>query len=142
MRQTTPAVQLTLRDDPSPTTALRAALDDLGARYGLSESELFDLKVAATEALTNAIKGSAPGCPIDVAVEPRDDAIEIAVCNTGSFEPGAPIVAEGGAESGRGIPLMLALVDEVEFSSSRGGTLVRMRKRLGRPLAREPRFAA
>jgi anti-sigma regulatory factor (Ser/Thr protein kinase) len=34
------------------------------------------------------------------------------------------------AEAGRGIPLMLALVDEVEFRATGEGTRVRMRKHL------------
>jgi serine/threonine-protein kinase RsbW len=137
MTQTAPSVHFTLRDDPAPTRALRAALDDIGARFGLREDELFELKVAATEALTNAIRGSVDGRPVDVAVQPREDAIEVEVRNHGAFELGDPALADIESEGGRGIPLMFALVDEVEFASNGDGTRVRMRKRLGRAL--EPR---
>jgi serine/threonine-protein kinase RsbW len=109
-------------------------LDDIGARFGLSKEELFDLKVAATEALTNAIRGSRGRKGIDVAVEPREGAIEIEVRNRGSFELGNSALADIDAEGGRGLPLMFALVDEVEFASTSEGTRVRMRKRVhGRP---------
>jgi anti-sigma regulatory factor (Ser/Thr protein kinase) len=36
------------------------------------------------------------------------------------------------SEGGRGIPLMLALVDELEFAQTGDGTRVRMRKRISR----------
>ena len=124
MRETTPSVHFTLRDDPAPTRALRAALDDVGARFGLGEDELFELKVAATEALTNAIRGSLDGRPVDVAVQPHEDAIEVEVCNHGAFELGDPTLTDIEAEGGRGIPLMFALVDEVEFASNGDGTRV------------------
>jgi anti-sigma regulatory factor (Ser/Thr protein kinase) len=139
MEQTRPSVQLSLHDVPAPTRALRAALDELGPGFGLGEEELFELKVAATEALTNAIKGSVNGHPVAVAVEQREDAVEVEVTNRGSFELGHPGLADIESEGGRGIPLMLALVDEVEFASSRGGTRVRMRKRLRRVLSRPTR---
>ena len=132
MKPTTPSVHLTLRDDPAPTRALRAALDDLGARFGLGKEELFELKVAATEALTNAIRGSLDGRPVDVAVQPHEDAIEVEVSNHGAFELGDPAISDIESERGRGIPLMFALVDEVEFASNGDGTRVRIRKRLGR----------
>jgi serine/threonine-protein kinase RsbW len=124
-------VRLTLHENRAPTRALRAALDEVGSRYGLAADALFELKVAATEALTNALKGSS-GNGVDVAVHPSEDQIEIEVRNRGSFELGRPERAELEAEGGRGIPLMLALVDEVEFASSGGGTRVRMRKRTRR----------
>ena len=133
-----PSVQLTLRDDPAPTRALRAALDDVGARFGLGEEELFELKVAATEALTNAIRGSVDGRPVDVAVRPRVDALEVEVRNHGAFELEEPALSDIESEAGRGIPLMFALVDEVEFASNGDGTCVRMRKRLGRALGGWP----
>jgi serine/threonine-protein kinase RsbW len=139
MEQTTPAVHLTLREDPAPTRALRAALDDVGARFGLTDEELFELKVAATEALTNAIKGSLAGRPVCVAVEPAADAIEVEVRNHGAFELRDASLDDVESESGRGIALMFALVDEVEFASTGDGTCVRMRKRLGRALRPAPR---
>jgi anti-sigma regulatory factor (Ser/Thr protein kinase) len=105
-------------------------LDDLGARFGLSEEELFDLKVAGTEALTNAIRGSRGRTGVDVAVGPRAGTIEIEVRNRGSFELGESTLADIDSERGRGLSLMFALVDEVEFASTSEGTRVRMRKRV------------
>ena len=141
MGQTTPSVHFTLHDDPAPTWALRAALDDIGARFGLGEEDLFELKVAATEALTNAIKRSADGRSVDVAVQPLEDAIEVEVRNHGAFELGDPMLLDIESDGGRGIPLMFALVDEIEFASTGDGTRVRMRKRLSRALESRPGFS-
>jgi serine/threonine-protein kinase RsbW len=138
MKQTTPSVHLSLHDDPAPTHALRAALDDLGTRFGLAEDELFELKVAATEALTNAIKGSANGDHVNVAVAPSADAIEVEVSNRGAFELSDSSLSDIESEGGRGIPLIFALVDEVEVTSTGEGTRVRIRKRLRRALAARP----
>ena len=132
MPQTTPSVHLTLYDDSIPTKTLRHAIDELGVRYGLSPEELFDLKLAATEALTNALKGTAGRHPVDVAVAESDGAVEVAVQSQGVFELGEPARAGSESEGGRGIPLMFALVDEIEFASTEEGTLVRLRKRLNR----------
>jgi anti-sigma regulatory factor (Ser/Thr protein kinase) len=134
MKETTPFVRLAFHDDSSPTAALRAALDDFGVRRGLPPEEIFELKVAATEALTNAIKASADGRGIEVALEPCGDTIEIEVRNRGAFELRRATRGEVDSEGGRGISLMLAFVDELEFASGREGTRVRMRKRLRRPL--------
>jgi serine/threonine-protein kinase RsbW len=139
MEHSPSSVHVTLRHDPAPTRALRAALDDVGTRFGLAEDELFELKVAATEALTNAIKGSLAGRPVSVAVEPGKDSIEVEVRNHGGFELGDPALDDVESESGRGIALMFALVDEVQFASTRDGTCVRMRKRLGRAFQGAPR---
>jgi anti-sigma regulatory factor (Ser/Thr protein kinase) len=52
----------------------------------------------------------------------------VEVADRGVVDPARGVEEEGG----RGIPLMLALVDEVEFHSGAAGTRVRMRKRITR----------
>jgi anti-sigma regulatory factor (Ser/Thr protein kinase) len=120
---------LRLHGDPEPTRTLRRVLDEIGARYGVARDDLFELKVAATEALTNAIKGAGKPHGVDVAVEPHAGAIDVEVRNRGAFRLSTATLADVDAEGGRGIPLMFALVDEVEFASTARGTRVRIRKR-------------
>jgi anti-sigma regulatory factor (Ser/Thr protein kinase) len=117
--------ELILHNHPSATRKLRATLDGIADAYDIPSDERFELKFAATEALTNALK-SASEDPIHVRIVPSEENIEIEVRDRGGFGPARGLESEGG----RGIPLMLALVDEVEFSSSAAGTRVRMRKRL------------
>jgi len=117
--------ELILHDHPSATRELRATLDGIADAYDIPSDERFELKFAATEALTNALK-SASEDPIHVRIVPSEETIEIEVRDRGGFNSVRGLESEGG----RGIPLMLALVDEVEFSSDAAGTRVRMRKRL------------
>ena len=121
-------MELTVHNDPSATRTLRATLDEVADECALASDERFDLKLAATEALANALRGAPEGDPVQVRIVPSPEAIEVEVADRGVFNP-----ARGpGDEGGRGIPLMLALVDEVEFSCGAAGTRVRMRKRITR----------
>jgi serine/threonine-protein kinase RsbW len=117
--------ELILHDHPSATRRLRATLDGIADAYDLPSDERFELKLAATEAVTNALK-SASEEPIHIRIAPSDEIIEIEVRDRGGFDAARGLQSEGG----RGIPLMLALVDKVEFSSGAAGTRVRMRKRI------------
>ena len=121
-------IRLRLRNEPGATSNLRRALDCIARASGLAADATFDLKLAATEALTNAIKGAPRNDVVDVAIEGGDRAVDVEVTHRGRFRPAFGIVAALEAESGRGIPLMLALVDEVEFASLRGGVRVRLRR--------------
>ncbi|MDQ3890289.1 MAG: ATP-binding protein [Actinomycetota bacterium] len=116
-------MRLTFSDEPTSAAKLRSAVERLGAEQSLPPAAVFDLKLAATEALANAlIHGSGP---VEVTLGSSDGAVEIEVSDRGGFKAAADV--EG--ERGRGIPLMVALVDEVEFTSARDGTRIRLRKR-------------
>jgi serine/threonine-protein kinase RsbW len=130
MEQAKTSVHIAVHEQEAPTRALRAVLDGVGERLGIPDEELFDLKVAATEALTNAIKGSSNGHGVSVDVARRGDSIEIEVTNHGDFELHGTACSAIESEGGRGIPLMVALVDEIEFGATREGTRVRLRKRV------------
>ena len=120
-------MELILHDEPTATGRLRASLDELADEYRLPDDERFELKLAATEALSNALRGSS-GDPVRIRIMPQPDAIEVEVVDRGAFNAAQGTDREGG----RGIPLMLALMDEVEFASSASGTRVRVRKRVTR----------
>jgi anti-sigma regulatory factor (Ser/Thr protein kinase) len=120
--------ELILRNEPSATRKLRETLDEIADEYPLPGDERFELKLAATEALTNALKGTRAGETVRIRINPAPEVIEVEVVDRGVFDPGR----RGDREGGRGIPLMLALVDDVEFSSGAGGTRVRVRKRVTR----------
>jgi serine/threonine-protein kinase RsbW len=121
-------VRLRLRNEPEATSKLRQALERVARASGLAADATFDLKLAATEALTNAIKGAPKDHVVDVAIEGGHGAVDVEVTHRGGFRPTFGVESALEAESGRGIPLMLALVDEVEFASVRGGTRVRLRR--------------
>ena len=122
------AVRLRFRNEPGATSKLRRALDRVARASGLPADAAFDLKLAATEALTNAVRDAPEDCAVEVAIEGGDGRVDVELTNRGRLRPSFADQRALEAEGGRGIPLMLALVEEVEFSSVRGGTRVRLRR--------------
>ncbi len=123
-------VRLELCNEPNATFTLRRAVDRVATECRLAAEARFELKVAATEAVTNALKGAPREHAVEVAVECTEGAVDVEVVARGRFEPRIREDGPVDAEGGRGLPLMLALVDEVEFASAGEGTRVRMRKHL------------
>ena len=107
------------------------------SRRNLQDDRIDDLKLAVSEACTNAIEAHAEG-DVDERVVVRwretDDRLEVWVEDRGrGFDPGTlpehPPVTDPerlNFERGLGIPLIRTLVDEVEFDPSESGTAVRM----------------
>jgi serine/threonine-protein kinase RsbW len=107
------------------------------AETQLSDDRVDDLKIAVSEACTNAIEAhDALDTDERVLVECRADEsrLEVRIEDRGTgFDvsnlPEHPPVTDPERlkfERGLGIPLIRALVDEVEFSSSGDGTAVRI----------------
>ncbi|MDQ4071144.1 MAG: ATP-binding protein [Actinomycetota bacterium] len=108
----------------------------------LADERIDDLKLAVSEACTNAIEAhDAAGTEERVLVRCRadEDALEVYVEDRGhGFDPGQlpdhPPVTDPDRlkfERGLGIPLIKALVDEVEFTPTTEGTSVRIVMRHG-----------
>jgi len=107
------------------------------AETELSDDRVDDLKIAVSEACTNAIEAhDALDTEERVLVEcwANEERLEVRIEDRGTgFDvsnlPEHPPVTDPERlkfERGLGIPLIRALVDEVEFSSSDEGTAVRM----------------
>ena len=108
----------------------------------LADERIDDLKLAVSEACTNAIEAhDAAGSAERVLVrcQAGADSLEVCVEDRGQgFDPADlpdhPPVTDPDRlkfERGLGIPLIRALVDEVEFSPTAEGTSVRLVMRLG-----------
>jgi len=108
----------------------------------LADERIDDLKLAVSEACTNAIEAhDAAGSQERVLVRCKtgDDSLEVCVEDRGhGFDPAQlpdhPPVTDPDRlkfERGLGIPLIRALVDEVEFSPTAQGTAVRLVMRHG-----------
>jgi serine/threonine-protein kinase RsbW len=105
--------------------AARAAAD-----FGLSANACYDVKVAMSEAVTNAIQhgSSSPKDPIRIAVMAEGPSLVFEVLDTGRFIP--RVMRRGElSESGRGLEFMRVLMDEVDLRPGAGGTLMRFIKR-------------
>ena len=129
---------------------MRRVLGDTLRGLGVDEESVYDILLAATEACTNVLTHGGPhiggyavvtslgaiGCQVEVA----DEGVGLAGPGPGSRSP-----AEGGPdprqtpvaqlpESGRGLAVMRACVDNVTLDSRPGhGTVVTMRKRISWP---------
>jgi anti-sigma regulatory factor (Ser/Thr protein kinase) len=104
--------------------AERAALD-----FGLGEEDSYQVKLAISEAVTNAIQhgSSSPTDPIRIVVAEESGALVFEVIDTGRFRPR---VRRGMLpESGRGLEFMRLLMDEVDLRPGLTGTLLRISKR-------------
>ena len=112
------------------------------ADSNLADERIDDLKLAVSEACTNAIEAhDAAGTEERVLVRciSNVDTLEVCIEDRGhGFDPGQlpdhPPVTDPDRlkfERGLGIPLIRALVDEVEFSPTANGTSVRLVMRHG-----------
>jgi len=106
--------------------AARAAAD-----FGLDGAACYDVKLAMSEAVTNAIQhgSSSPRDPIRILVLAEGASLVFEVLDTGRFVP--RVSRRGGelSESGRGLEFMRVLMDEVDLRPGDGGTLMRFAKR-------------
>jgi serine/threonine-protein kinase RsbW len=113
----------------------RLALAGIARGTRIDDGALADLKLAVTEACGNAIRHAQPtdGGVVKVDFDLEDGTIEIRVADAG---PGIHAVPDEEpdalAESGMGLAIIRALVDDFEIhdGDSGRGTVVRMRKRL------------
>ena len=117
----------------------RLALAGIAREVPMSDSVLADLKLAVTEACGNAVRHAYPssGGVVHVRFEVESDEIEIEVVDSGSGGAGeVPVESvpfeEGLVESGMGLAIIRAVVDELDIADQPDGdgTVVRMRKRL------------
>jgi anti-sigma regulatory factor (Ser/Thr protein kinase) len=106
--------------------AVRAA-----AEFGFGADALYDVKLAVSEAVTNAIQhGSrSPDDSVRILASEESGALVFEVLDTGTFVP--RVVRRGDLpEGGRGLEFMRVLMDEVDLRPGRRGTRLRMAKRL------------
>src|SRR5438270_926837 len=106
-------------------------------RRVLADERIDDLKLAVSEACTNAIEAHDAVDVVEhvvVRLVEGDDRLEISIDDRGAgFDPESlpehPPVTDPerlNFERGLGIPLIRTLVDEVDFDSSTAGTSVRL----------------
>ena len=98
--------------------------------FGFGHDACYEIKLAITEAVANAIQHGSPrtGDAIRVSIHARGNALVFDVLDTGVFsEAGEPL--EELAERGRGLAIVGSMMDAVELTPERGGTLLRFVKR-------------
>lgn len=131
-------VELEIPAQPEFVALARLVVSTIAFSTGsLSIQQIDDLKLAVSEACTNAIEAHGAvdtSERVVVRCEAGPDGLEVLVEDRGGgFDPSVlphhPPVTDPARlefERGLGIPLIRALVDEVEFISSNMGTAVRL----------------
>jgi len=105
--------------------AERAAAD-----FGLDDGACYDVKLAMSEAVTNAIQhgSSSRDDPISILVLADGPELVFEVLDTGRFMP--RVLSRGELEeSGRGLEFIRVLMDKVDLRPTDDGTLMRFIKR-------------
>ncbi len=135
-------VELTIPSDARWLTVVRLAVSGVASRLGASYEDVDDIKVAVSEACTNAIDHAFGDeeCgrgTISIRFHPGDGEVRIDVEDQGcGFDPSkAEVVDDADPEKrgGLGLFLIQKLMDETEVvSRPGGGTLVTMVKRFER----------
>jgi serine/threonine-protein kinase RsbW len=126
-----PGPAIALPAEPRFVREARRFVDDAAAACGFEESARFDLQLAASEAVSNAIVhgGRSSGRTIRISAVQEEGMLTFSVADSGTFvvrvEADEPL-----AENGRGLAFMARVMDEVCIASGEDGTLVRFSKRL------------
>lgn len=135
---------LQLPRDALSVPVVRRVLNSSMRTLGVTEDCLTDIEIALTEACTNVLDHAAQGDEYEVVAGLDDSVCVIDVVDTGrGFDADqlGHTDAEPSAEEGRGIQLIRALVDRVQFRSRpEKGMIVHLEKLLvyeeGSPLQR------
>ena len=132
------AIELEIPARPEYVSLARLVVSSLATlRRALSDERVDDLKLAVSEACTNAIEAHGAADADERVVlrcEEDDDRFLVSIEDRGEgFDPDAlpahPPVTDPARlefERGLGIPLIRSLVDEVTFEPSTAGTSVRI----------------
>jgi serine/threonine-protein kinase RsbW len=132
---------LLFRCETLSVPVMRRVLGDTLRGLGVDEESVYDILLAATEACTNVLTHGGPAAdgyavvtsldPVGCQVEVADEGIGVPAipAATSEPEPGARVAQL--PESGRGLAVMRAFVDNVTLDSRPGhGTVVTMRKHI------------
>ena len=122
-----------LRAAPESAPTARAIVREAAAEHGLDGESTWDLMLATSEAVANAIlHGSSCGDPergVLLIVEVDEDSISVEVRDCGSFDAHLRPATQDETH-GRGIPIIAALADHFELLPEPSQTRVRFGKRL------------
>jgi anti-sigma regulatory factor (Ser/Thr protein kinase) len=122
---------MTIDADPERLGEARDWAHRAASEAGLDEADCFQVKLAVSEAVANAIQhgSESTGDRIRIAAFEASGALVFEVQDNGTFvaPPSPPTIED---ESGRGLELLTLMMDEVHLSSTGDGSLLRLTKRL------------
>ena len=117
---------------PASATEARALVRDAASKLRLDGSTTWELMLATTEAVANAIEHGHPCDPrgIFLRVQALDGAVGVEVRDCGGCFPAQAQSLKPDQEGGRGMPIIATIMDSLEVKRGTGVTRVRFEKRL------------
>ena len=113
-------ISLTLPSSPGYVLLARLVVAQVGRLAGFGPEDVYDLKLAVTEAATNVIRHAAvESYEIEYRVLPS--AVEITVIDTGGGFDIADLTRAPDGQGGFGLAVIRDLVDELVLDSTEGG---------------------
>jgi serine/threonine-protein kinase RsbW len=126
------SLALTLPRDEQTVPVARHIVRNAMEQVGVEATCVYDVELAMSEACTNVLLHSGPGDQYVVRLDLEDGVGVIRVIDVGHGFDSTRLQAEDPlleAERGRGLGLMQALVDRVDFASrDEAGTIVTLEK--------------
>ena len=126
------SLALTLPRDEQTVPVARHIVRNAMEQVGVEETCVYDIELALSEACTNVLVHSGPGDRYVVRLDLEDHLGLIRVIDVGRGFDSARLRAQDALpedERGRGLGLMQALVDRVDFTSRpEAGTIVTLEK--------------
>lgn len=122
--------ELSIPADVARIREVRDFADAAAEAFGFGAEDRYRIKLAATEAVANAVEhgASSAGDTIRLRAVDEDGALTFYVTDPGKFVP--RVVPRGALpERGRGLAFIGQLMDEVDLSPGDEGTVIRFSKR-------------
>ncbi len=137
-KKTNPLVELKIPAKAEMLSIVRFALANIAAQLDIGSEEIEDMKIAVSEACTNAVQYAYPKKSADknyivIKFKPQKESLEIIVqdkgCGFNAKKPPKRELHDEDIHMGLGIVFMKNLMDKVSISSAKGkGTTVKMEK--------------
>jgi serine/threonine-protein kinase RsbW len=117
---------------PESAPTARAIVRDVATELGLDGACTWELLLATTEAFANAVEHGEPCDPrgILLRVEVNRGAIDVEVVDCGGCFPQSRPTSKARGEGGRGMPIIAAIMDQLDVVPDSGRTRVRFAKRV------------
>ncbi|MBE0447422.1 MAG: ATP-binding protein [Actinobacteria bacterium] len=116
-----------LDSKPENLTIIRNFFKGIASKHNINESDTYNILVSIGEATTNAIEHGNGG-PIEIVCKVIQDTFHVIIKSKGTFSKKVQFTEEDNFR-GRGILLMLALMDRVNIDGAKDGIIVTMSKK-------------
>ena len=129
-------VSLTLPSSAEYVMLARLVAGQVGRLAGFEPEDVYDLKLAVTEAVTNVIRHAAVDA-YEVEYRVIGQTVEVTVTDTGGGFQRSDLAGEPDEQGGFGLTVIENLVDELVLDSKGDGTRMKMVRRASGPGGRK-----